>query len=876
MVRLAWPVAFGTGWMVAAALQTLQPALLAPAWRWSAAALALLGLAVAAVRARRPVAAGAPGSHRAWAAGLVAALCLGSALGWAVTEIRAGWRLERSLDPALEGEDLDVVGVVVGLPLQREEGLRFRFEIESARHQGRLLALDRDLPRQVSLGWYGELPPDAADLPGPAGAGALRVGDRWELRLRLRRPHGSLNPHGFDYELWMFEQDLRAVGYVRPGRGQTVPRWLGPSGRAPLERLRQRWRDALRAEVGERPAAGVLAALALGEQAAIDRTDWEVFRSTGVAHLMAISGLHVTLIAWLCAGLVAALWRRLPGAALRLSTPLAARWGGLAAALLYALLAGWGVPAQRTVLMLAVLTLLRTRGVRWPGALVLWAAGWAVLLFDPWAWLQPGFWLSFVAVALLMGSDRLGLAAATGGPGDRAAWAEPAFDPAALGPDPDRAVRLRRWLHGRVWPVLQAGWRSQWVASVGLAPWTLLFFQQVSLVGLLANLWAVPLVTLVITPLALLGLAWAPLWSLAAWGVEQMMIGLAAMAAWPWASHASPAVPGWAWALALAGAAWLVLPLPLGVRLPGLCLLLPALWPAPVRPAVGEFELIAADVGQGSAVLLRTRHHSLLYDSGARFSAQADAGSRVLQPLLRALGVARLDLLLLSHRDGDHIGGAESLLRQPGARRLLSSLENGHPLRTRAVHQRCQAGQVWIWDDVRFEILHPGDAEYRRAELRQLSSNGLSCVLRVQGRSGSVLLPGDIEAAQEQQLVNAHSAGRLDLRARVLLLPHHGSRSSSTEAFLRAVQPAVAVAQAGWRNRWGHPDRQVLERLRWLSLPVLRSDLCGAWRWSSTDVQGRCERGERRRYWHVPVWGDSAPGDGLDIAKDPPSNQPSR
>ncbi|HMX11430.1 MAG TPA: ComEC/Rec2 family competence protein, partial [Burkholderiaceae bacterium] len=405
MGRHAWIFAAGTGWMAGSALQTLQPHLAWPAWRWVAGLAGLIAVGLAAGLAGR-----GRGRGRAFVALLLLLLALagGTAIGWALTEARAAGRLAEALAPELEGEDLQVVGVITGMPVRRAEGIRFPFEIEAAWRRGRALAVPGELPARVSLGWYRE---------AEEGGGAAwpvdelpRAGQRWRFTLRLRRPHGSLNPNGFDYELWMFEQGLRATGYVRSSpalREADQPLRLGNAGFAPMraiEQARQAWRDALWRAVGDRPAAGVLAALAVGDQAAIERSDWEVFRLTGVAHLVAISGLHVTLWAWLCGRGIGWLWRRSRRAMHALPAPRAAQWGGLLAALVYALLAGWGVPAQRTVVMLATATLLRSGGWRWPGPLVLWATAWVVLAFDPWALWQAGFWLSFVAVALLMSS----------------------------------------------------------------------------------------------------------------------------------------------------------------------------------------------------------------------------------------------------------------------------------------------------------------------------------------------------------------------------------------------------------------------------------------------------------------------------------------
>jgi competence protein ComEC len=600
---------------------------------------------------------------------------------------------------------------------------------------------------------------------------------------------------------------------------------LPDDGSAPVQRLRQRWRDAIALRVADPAAAGVLAALAVGDQAAIEREDWELFRHTGVAHLMSISGLHVTLFAWLAAALIGALWRLSPRLMLALPTPTAARWGGVLAAAGYALLAGWGVPAQRTLWMLAAVALLRSTGLHWPAPLVLLAAASVVTLLDPWAVMQPGFWLSFVAVALLM-------------------VAEPTARP------PPLAARRIRRLAG----ALQRGLRTQVLASVGLAPLSLVFFQQVSLVGFIANLLAIPLVTLAIVPLALAGILWPPLWALASALVRSLVWVLDGLAGWPLGLWTAAAAPGWAVAVGLLGGALLVMPLPWRLRALGLPLLLPLLAPPLARPAQGEFEVVAADIGQGTAVLLRTRSHLLLYDSGPRYSLQADAAQRVLLPLLRARGESRIDLLMLSHRDIDHVGGAASLLAQLPVAAMASSLPETHPLRAAGVpHRRCAAGQAWHWDGVHFELLHPQAGDY----LPSAAPNTLSCVLRVQGQGGrSLLLTGDIEAAQEAALVERLA---LALRSQVLLVPHHGSKTSSSEAFIGAVAPGTAVVQAAYRSRFGHPAPQVLARYRALGVELVRSDACGAWSWDAQSVT-RCQRETAARYWHHRVNGDVAAG----------------
>jgi competence protein ComEC len=439
-------------WMAGVAGQLQQPALWAVAVYGPLCAAGLLGL----VWAWR--------SGRRWR-GLLALLALGL-LGFASTGWRATQRLGEGLGPALEGADLLLTGRVADMPQVDADGLRFAFAVEQAELPGPNAGPAVAVPHRVWLGWGRGWQEDAL-LAGPPAA--LRGGERWRLPVRLRRPHGAMNPAGFDAELWLFEQDLRAVGSVRPAAGQEPQRLEGPRWWHPgdgLAALRQHLRDRVLLAVGaDARAAGVLAALGVGDQSAIDGNGWDLFRQTGVAHLMSISGLHITLFAWLAGRAVGALWRRGPGLMHRLPAPTAARWGGLALALAYSALAGWGVPAQRTVLMLAVTVVLHSAGLRWPALLVCLVAGAAVSLADPWALLQPGFWLSFMAVALLMSSEPVRRAPAT---------------------------QARQGWRARAWVAAREGLHAQWVATLGLAPLAMVFFQQLSLVGLFANGLAVP------------------------------------------------------------------------------------------------------------------------------------------------------------------------------------------------------------------------------------------------------------------------------------------------------------------------------------------------------------------------------------------------
>ncbi|WP_310644081.1 DNA internalization-related competence protein ComEC/Rec2 [Limnohabitans sp.] len=817
------------GWLLGTGLQLQQAALLPMAFYGGLAFAALCALAWLLLRRVQANEAYAVRSALGWA--LLALILAFAQTGW-----RAHFYLESRLSPALEGQSIEVDGVVASLPQRTEDSVRFRLEVLTA-----------DLPRFVWLGWYGASVwgADAGRQVTPPPE--VKAGDRWRLTVRLKAPHGHINPHGFDHELWLWEQGLQATGYVRHGAKDAPPEWLGSTWRYPVAQLRQAVRARVSAQVPDHAMAGIVSALLLGDQAAIERADWDVFRATGVAHLMAISGLHITGLAWLAAAGMGWLWRRSDVWATRrpwslwLPAPHAAQLCGVVVALLYAVFTGWGVPAQRTVWMLATVALLRWQGLRWP-----WPSVWllvcaVVLALDPWALLQAGFWLSFVAVGILFASGSADV-------------------PTRLA-DRDADVR---GLPMRLWRAVHRMGREQWLMSVCLAPLCLLLFHQVSVVGLLANVLAVPWVTLVVTPLCVLGMLFAPAWGWAGEALQVLRSLLGALASVPWAQWSAPAAPMWAGAAALLGMGLLALRVPLWMRLLGLALVMPVLsWQMP-RPAHGTFELLAADMGQGHAVLLRTATHALLYDTGPRYSAETDAGQRVLVPLLRAWG-ERLDRVVISHQDSDHSGGAPAVLAMQPAADVLTSMPATHPMQQLRPMQRCERGQTWVWDGVQFEVLHPRAEDYTR----QLKPNALSCVLRVSAprvpvRSAaathpsardaspfvSALLAGDIEAAQEQSLVQSGQS----LQADWLLVPHHGSATSSTATFLEAVRPQVAMVQAGYRNRFGHPRADVLARYAPLGAQVVQSPRCGASLWRSDQPNlVHCERENQHRYWFHQV-----------------------
>ncbi len=739
----------------------------------------------------------APSLRATVMAGLLAATG-GTGFLWAAWH--AHLRMAEVLPAEAEGRDIEVIGVVAGLPVRTERGLRFEFEPESA-------AIP--LPPLIRLAWYRSQAAQASDEDGAAqfADDRVRPGDRWRLTVRLRRPHGNLNPHGFDYEAWLLERGIGATGYVR---ARSDPALLGQrdglSDR--VGRLRASVRERFSAALGATPAAGILAALAVGDQAVIGAEDWRLFATTGVTHLMSISGLHVTLVSGLLAWLAGWLWRRFPALCLRIPARRIAALGGIAGAFGYTVVAGYGVPAQRTCYMVTAVALALWSGRHVSSAGMLSLALIVVLLADPWAGLAPGFWLSFVAVALI-------------------------FYAAA----PARGEHLhavRQWV------------RIQWAITVGLAPAVLLWFGQVSIVGPLANAVAIPLVSAVITPLALIAAA-IPIDLLlvpAARLTEWLLMFLEWCASLPLAAWQGAAPQAWTLVPAGLGAVWLLAPRGVPWRWVGALLFVPVFAHAPPVPASGEVWITTLDVGQGLSILVRTREHALLYDAGPAYGHESDSGERIIVPALRAMGIRRLDALVITHSDTDHLGGARSVLGNIDVDRFLSSLPERHELRTQVPFpERCVAGTNWSWDGVGFELLGPAAGEYGHTR-----NNDLSCVLRVSTGGGAMLMTGDIERAAEAALRSRQ--GR-DLHSEVLLMPHHGSRTSSTKDFVSDVAPRIAIASAGYRNRFGHPSPEILKRYEEAGIRVLRTDLDGAVRvdlgesgyWVST------ERGVDPRYW---------------------------
>jgi competence protein ComEC len=723
---------------------------------------------------------------------LLAVFALG--LGFYHAAWQAKQRLAITLPDEWQGRDIKVIGVVADLPRKFEQGLHFGFDVEQ------VLTPQASVPKHIYLSTYYSrktVPP------------VLHAGERWQLTLRLKQPHGSSNPHGFDFELWALENNVRAVGYVNNKAHNVRLAGLAGGFNYRIQHWRENVRDKFDATLTTAPYAGVLSALAIGDQSSIPRAQWQVFTRTGVNHLMSISGLHITMLAGLGFALAYWLWRRSVRLTLLLPARKAAAVAALLVALAYALLSGFAVPAQRTVYMVAAVTIALLLNRNFSLGQILSIALLGVLIPDPWSILSPGFWLSFGAVALILYIT---------------------------------AYRLKpsHWLveYGKV----------QWAMTIGLVPMLLALFQQVSLVSPIANAFAIPLVSLVVVPLTLLGailpLA-APLWlahTVMAWTMA-LLEWLNSLPQAVWTQHAPPA---WSIAAGMLGVLVVLLPRGFPSRWLGFVMMLPMFLNTPQAPAEDSLRLIIFDVGQGLSVAAQTRHHALLYDAGPDFSGGADSGNRILIPSLRAMGISKLDGLILTHDDTDHTGGAASIMQAMPIGWLSSSLPDGHPLlQTSADKRRCMDGQTWQWDGVLFEMLHPDKGSYA---LKKISDNDRGCVLRISIANRHILLTADIEKASEMELLKEHPD---KLPAALLVVPHHGSKTSSGKEFVASVKPGYAVFTVGYRNRFGHPKQKIVQRYAESGAQLLRSDEDGAILvgMNANDLQVELYRKTHRHYW---------------------------
>lgn len=660
----------------------------------------------------------------------------------------------------------------------------------------------------------------------PAGHPPLRVGERWQAEVRLSSLRGLANFHGFDNERLAWSRAWAARAEVRdPVRLVSEPtpwHW-----EAKVNQWRDHWRQAMTAMLEGKTWGPVLVALALGDQAGVQREHWELFRHTGITHLISISGIHVTMLALMVAAAVSWGWRRCAWRGVCLAEWLPAQWAaasvGLVIAALYCMLAGWGVPAQRTWLMLAIMALGQwgqhplTFWQRW------WMAAAVIVMLDPAAVLGVGFWLSFGAVALLIWSSA-------------GRW---------------RKSAESRWLRCVSW--LKQAAQMQLAISVGMIPLSIVFFNQVSWISPVANALAIPLMTWVITPLSLLGLCLLMVGAPDAWvlacltlahdGCTLQMQGLSRLADLPGASMDWPQVHRLALLPVCCGVLIVLAPRGAIPRHWGLALMLGVLIPAAPRLATGEWELVALDVGQGSALVLRYQGGALLFDTGPGSSSGWTAAETVLLPHLRGEGIQRLDALIVSHEDQDHAAGIETVLAAVPVDQAYSSFPVQQEGRG---WQRCQAGQRWVKAGLEFRFLHPDATSLARFGQAGDRPNARSCVLEVSGPYHRLVFTGDIGQQEERTLLAAGIEP-----ADVVVAAHHGSRSSSSSAWVRQMQAKIVLVQAGYRNRYGHPHPMVVSRWQASGAWVYRSDQHGAVRLhsSASGLRLVSRRQGQPRYW---------------------------
>jgi competence protein ComEC len=738
----------------------------------------------------------------------------GAAAGFGWAQWRAEIRMADALPAESEVKDIEMIGAIASLPQLNERGTRFEFDVEKilpdAAHGTAVV------PSHISLAWYAETDRKTQEVTPPP---TLTPGERWHFTVRLKRPHGTMNPHGFDFEAWALERNIRATGYIRAkGVNEKLP--VNAAGfMYQVDRMRMALRDRMLRALKDDPYRGVLIALAIGEQSAIPAEQWKVFWRTGTGHLMSISGLHITMVAALLYWLVFRAWARVPALALRMPAQRAAALAGAAAAFTYAMIAGFSVPTQRTFFMLAAVAVALWVGRGLSASRMLAWALLAVLLFDPWAGLAPGFWLSFGCVAMIF------------------------------------YVTARRT--GEV-GALAGAVNTQVAVTLGLLPVTLVLFQEVSIISPIANAFAIPVVSLIVVPITLVG-ALLPLdfiLQLAHLVMSWCYAALAFLSELPnavWQSHAPPL---WTALLAMLGVVWLLLPRGATMRWVGAAAMAPMFLVLPPSPREGELWVTLLDVGQGLATVVRTANHAMVYDTGPRWNPDADSGNRIVAPYLRGEGVRVLDALVVTHADEDHSGGAKSVIDMRKPKWVMTSMDmNSENLRGAAELMRCEwaedGGDSWRWDGVDFDIIHPAKDAYG---LEGTKTNDLGCTLKITAPGGSILMTADIEKLSEALLIERFKDEPAVLKSDVLVVPHHGSRTSSTDAFINAVSPSMALVPVGYRSRFRHPNAAVMERYVAARIPVYRTDLLGAITLKfSTDAKGKPAlstfRQDNQRYW---------------------------
>jgi competence protein ComEC len=657
-------------------------------------------------------------------------------------------RLTDRLPPDHQGQSIQVEGTVVGLPRHNQRRVKFDFAVSNP---------VENFPAKIKLSWY---------YPKQL----IKAGQFWQFTVKLKQPHGRFNPDQFDYERWLFMQNIGATGYVK---NKPEPKLIARKSLIlSVDSLRQIIADKLTELVGDTRYMGVIKALTIGERSEISAKQWKIFRNTGTVHLLAISGLHIGLIA----GFAYLLARKIAIKVALSSPQIIATVFSIFTAFLYSALAGFSLPTQRALLMLTV----AMAAISWQRNITpvntLSITMLVVLLFDPLAVLSAGFWLSYLAVVLIVYS-------LTGRLAKAGYWAG--------------AVKIH------------------WVTALGLSPLLLYYFQQVSIVAPVANLFTVPVISLLVVPLCLLAvfmMFFVPVIAEALFFLVNSILQvlwhvLSLLNEMTYATLSIASVSFYAVPLSLFGIAILLSPRGIPARWLGLVMLLPLFITDIKKPDQGDVTLTLLDVGQGLATVVETANHVLVFDTGAKYSRQSDMGNMVVVPFLNNKGIKRVDTLIISHGDNDHIGGAESVIAAQQVDKILTSapkmLAEYNPV-------QCQVGQSWVWDEVEFDILSPQQNLY-------VSENNNSCVLKVSTKQGSILLTGDIEQIAEHGLIKNYPQ---QINSDVLVAPHHGSKTSSTLNFLKHVKPRYVLIPSGFRNRFSFPHKEVLKRYQQINAKV--------------------------------------------------------
>lgn len=679
-------------------------------------------------------------------------------------------QLNHVLLAEIENKKVTVTGIIASIPEPKGSGLRFQFAIKQWHDKEHIW----QQPLRVKLSWYQGKNATAIRLP--------RVGERWQLQVKLKQPHGFHNPGSFNYETSLFAHHIRATGYVVNGIENSFVAAAGYHH--PIDQIRQLLNDRLNKALGGYPLAGQIKALTIGMSDAINQAQWQVFKATGTVHLMVIAGLHIGLVSGFIFFIVHFLWRRSTRLSLHIPANQAAACASLIMAWIYSALAGFSIPTERAMIMISVfmgMQLVRRELPAWNAYCL---ALLVVVLLDPLSTLEAGFWLSFAAVALII----YGISG-----------------------------RLRLGNH---WSKLA---RIQVILGIGLIPLTLLWFQQASLSGIIANAIAIPWVGFIVAPLSLIG-AFLTLFAASIGGFVLVAAERAMELFWPvlqWLAQIKfanwqQAIPNtWVMLAALFGVIFLLAPKGVPGRWLGGIGLLPLFFYIPPGPKLGDAWLTLLDVGQGLAVVVQTQHHVLVYDTGPKFSPEFDTGEAVVVPYLRTLGIKHLNTLVISHEDNDHIGGAASLLQVFSADKIFTSV----PERLLTNHtQYCLRGLSWQWDGVDFKFLYPP------ADHMGLDNNS-SCVLRISVDKQQILLTGDIEKAAEEYLLHNNLS---ELAATILVAPHHGSSTSSTIEFVQAVHPRYVLFPVGYLNKYHFPKANVVERYQQIGAKMYDTAQYGA------------------------------------------------